>query len=214
MQFYLRPTFVLLIAATLMQVIQMIDAACQTVVTRKEFRDLTSTERTKWLNAVVKLFKSPTWGELSKLHVTYSVYGHNTPALLPWHRQLLMQYQQALNKIDPDVVIPYWDSSLDSQAPASSVIWDYIGKSSGGGCVPNGPFANYTLAYPNNACLKRDFNPSGQGMSTLTTSEALGTLVRSETDYATFESKIEYGMVCYFLLALFLQETDHSIETQ
>jgi len=173
---------------------QAANAACDRVVVRKEFRDLSSQERTAFMNALVKVFKSSAWTSLSQTHVNNAHSAHNSPVLLPWHRQFVQQLQQELWKHDASVVMPYWDSSLDSQNPASSVIFNYFGSSKQNDCVPDGPFANYKLAFPNNRCLVRGFNPTGVGMSTFVTSEALGQLVRTESDYSDFESAIEYGM--------------------
>ena len=34
---------------------------------------------------------------------------HDNPAFLPWHRQFLLEFEQALQTVDPSVTIPYWD---------------------------------------------------------------------------------------------------------
>ena len=56
-------------------------------------------------------------------------WGHVDSVFLPWHRELLFQFEQLLQSIDPTVTIPYWDwtreqSSSDSGFPFKH---DFIG---------------------------------------------------------------------------------------
>jgi hypothetical protein len=119
---------------------------------------------------------------------------HNHPAFLPWHRSFLLDFQDLVHTIDKTVTVPYYDFSIDSQAPANAVIWKYFGSSVKNGCVPDGPFAGANkCSYPNNHCLARGFDPSGAGMSTLTTTETLGQITRNSANYTVLEEAIEYG---------------------
>jgi tyrosinase len=36
-------------------------------------------------------------------------WGHSGSVFLPWHRELLYQFEQLLQSVDPSVTIPYWD---------------------------------------------------------------------------------------------------------
>src|SRR5262249_16041518 len=69
---------------------------------------------------------------------------HAGPAFLAWHREFLLQFEQALQQVNPNVTIPYWDFTVDN-SPSSS-IWST--KLMGGDGDPNdnwvvktGPFA-------------------------------------------------------------------------
>jgi tyrosinase len=72
---------------------------------------------------------------------------HNGPAFFPWHRQFLINFEQALQKVsgNPLLGLPYWDWSVD-RSPNSS-IWGSSGFLGGNGDpgnnyqVPSGPFA-------------------------------------------------------------------------
>ncbi|MEM6452395.1 MAG: tyrosinase family protein [Cyanobacteria bacterium P01_D01_bin.105] len=56
---------------------------------------------------------------------------HSYPAFLPWHRQFLLDFEQALQTVDPNVTIPYWDWT---DAKALNVILqdDFLGPTGEG----------------------------------------------------------------------------------
>ncbi len=43
-------------------------------------------------------------------------WGHSDSVFLPWHRELLYQFEQLLQSIDATVTIPYWDWTRDQSA--------------------------------------------------------------------------------------------------
>lgn len=82
---------------------------------------------------------------------------HSYPAFLPWHRQFLREFEQALQTVDPNVTLPYWDWT-DPQALAVMLQDDLMGGSGqgttvdipglgafAGGEVKSGPFADWEL---------------------------------------------------------------------
>ncbi len=72
---------------------------------------------------------------------------HRGPAFLPWHRFMLVLFEQQLQRIldNPEFALPYWDWAADGQLSTSqqtqAAIWqaECIGNS--GAPVANGPFA-------------------------------------------------------------------------
>lgn len=71
---------------------------------------------------------------------------HWGPAFLPWHREFLRQFENALQNIDNKVTLPYWDSTLDHGLPnpSDSIIWTEKFFGNGNGYVKTGPFKDWT----------------------------------------------------------------------
>lgn len=90
---------------------------------RKNQKDLTPQEWDKFINAV-KLLKAPgaafpNYNDLAKCHQTSMHHtGHQFPYFLTWHREYLQKFEDRLRKIDPTIIIPYWDWTVDRQIPA------------------------------------------------------------------------------------------------
>ncbi|MEU3395507.1 tyrosinase family protein [Streptomyces filamentosus] len=121
------------------------------VYTRKNQRDLTTTERRRFVAAVLELKRRGEYDEFVRTHIDYYTAdgggrlrtAHMTPSFLPWHRKFLLEFERALRRIDATVTVPYWDWTRDN-SPASS-LWaeDFLG---GNGRrsdlqVTTGPFA-------------------------------------------------------------------------
>ncbi|MEM6452141.1 MAG: tyrosinase family protein [Cyanobacteria bacterium P01_D01_bin.105] len=82
---------------------------------------------------------------------------HSYPAFLPWHRQFLLDFEQALQAVDASVTIPYWDWS-DPDTLDVMLQEDFLGTTGEGtfvevldqgrfegGEVKNGTFAKWQL---------------------------------------------------------------------
>lgn len=86
---------------------------------------------------------------------------HRGPAFLPWHRASLLEFEAALQSVDPLVQgLPYWswqdEASLNGGDPRRSKLWtaDYVGTdgdSTRGNRVLNGPFANWVAQIYNSS---------------------------------------------------------------
>ncbi|KAL7273540.1 hypothetical protein RUND412_003605 [Rhizina undulata] len=125
------------------------------------------------------------------LHKVATPYVHLAGQFLPWHRYLLWVYENTLrNECNYTGAQPYWDVPRDSAALSlpSSPIWDpetgfggdgeyipglinpvdpKIPPGTGGGCIKDGPFKNWTLHLGLNTtlirddhCLRRNMNPT------------------------------------------------------
>nr|WP_223198436.1 tyrosinase family protein [Solihabitans fulvus] len=76
--------------------------------------------------------------------------GHRAPSFLPWHRQFLLEFERALQKVDASVSLPYWDWTADNSTSASLWADDFLGGDGqpGDGQVTTGPFAGSTGNWP------------------------------------------------------------------
>jgi tyrosinase len=147
---------------------------------RKNLVNLTAEEKAAFVNAVSglkNLYREDSqisiYDEFVSLHVGVMGFmnelgggtgpaagansAHLLPAFLPWHREYLNRFENALQTIDPSVTIPYWDWT-NPQALDVMFQDDFLGsRGTGttieipgrgifeGGIVQSGPFANWVL---------------------------------------------------------------------
>ncbi|ORX93111.1 Di-copper centre-containing protein [Basidiobolus meristosporus CBS 931.73] len=177
---------------------------CSNIAVRKEIRELSVQERLDFINAVLAINianqtqerdQLSTYATLSQIHVDYFSEAHGTAAFFPWHRKYLRDFEMELQKVNPNVVIPYWDWSLDSQNPAGSEVFtaSFFGGNGGGNnsCVSTGPFRNWEVQIPFRHCLQRRFNRGGGRISPFYSPEALAAIVRNSKNYADLADQIE-----------------------
>nr|KAI8748318.1 TYRosinase family member (tyr-3) [Biomphalaria glabrata] len=120
---------------------------------RKEYRMLTTEERTRYHNAVVALKRDTSvrpnkFDAIANIHTGQTnLIAHGGAGFLGWHRIFLLIYETALRQVDPRICLPYWDSSLEGQLarPLESSLWtpDFFGTPRGP--VVDGPFAGWRL---------------------------------------------------------------------
>jgi hypothetical protein len=146
---------------------------------RKNVKNLTTAEKTAFVNAVLTLKAKPSmlhpgqqgrYDDYVEIHMNAMMaqignlgdpnfvpgWAHDGPAFFPWHRELLLQLENDLQAVsnDPTVTIPYWDWPDPASWPFTD---DFLG---GDGVGPNmqvqtGPFAfsapaNWTLIQKDN----------------------------------------------------------------
>ncbi|KAL1925844.1 uncharacterized protein VTP21DRAFT_727 [Calcarisporiella thermophila] len=132
------------------QLISFVNADCANPTVRKEIRQFTDQERIEFIDAVKQLnqgVRPSRYDLLSRLHQEAREQAHNQPQFLPWHRAFLREFEKALQSVNPNVVFPYWNWSVDHLNPVSSPVFsgDWCGGS--GSCVSTGPFANWQVTY-------------------------------------------------------------------
>lgn len=121
-------------------------------------RHLTSSQRSRFVEAVVELKRAGRYEKYVRLHAKYFAadgetglrMAHMAPTFFPWHRQFLLVFERELQSLDPTVTVPYWDWTADRSA--SSALWgdDFMGGNGrdSDGQVMTGPFAYRTGNWP------------------------------------------------------------------
>jgi tyrosinase len=76
--------------------------------------------------------------------------GHGAPSALPWHRRYLLDFERALQSVNPRVTLPYWDWTRDRGPGASLWAPGFMGGDgrAADGQVMDGPFAHSTGDWP------------------------------------------------------------------
>lgn len=177
--------------------------------TRKNQRNLTRTEKKRLVAALLELKRSGRYDEFVRMHGQYYVSdaedgrraAHMTPSFFPWHRRFLLEFERALQAVDPGVSIPYWDWTTDN-TPASS-LWaeDFLGGNgrSGDRQVMTGPFAYANGNWKINAritdgtFLTRNFGRPSHPVSLPTKADVDRALRRPVYDAAPWDSTVRTG---------------------
>ncbi|WNI26728.1 tyrosinase family protein [Streptomyces sp. ITFR-16] len=121
------------------------------VYTRSNQRSLTKAQKRRFVDAVLTLKRKGRYDEFVRTHIEFYQgdgdsglrVAHMAPSFFPWHRKFLLEFEQALQQVDPAVSVPYWDWTVD-RTPAAS-LWgeDFLGGDGQGSDrkVTTGPFA-------------------------------------------------------------------------
>ncbi|WP_329022804.1 tyrosinase family protein [Streptomyces sp. NBC_00690] len=177
--------------------------------TRKNQRNLTRTEKRRLVDALLALKRSGRYDEFVRMHGDFYVTdaeeapraAHMTPSFFPWHRAFLLDFERALQKVDADVTIPYWDWTVDN-SPASS-LWadDFLGGTGrvGDRQVMTGPFAYGNGNWPINSrvtdgrYLTRNLGRPSDPVTLPTKQDVADALKESVYDEAPWDSTVSSG---------------------
>lgn len=122
---------------------------------RKNYRDLTPTERDRFVQALYHVKAAGIVDQFSSEHEAHFSHGiHSTSHFLPWHREFIRRFEDALRTYHPAVTLPYWNSIVD-QSP-SDPLWDNaflgqfdpawgLGRALGSATLPNEAQLNAAL---------------------------------------------------------------------
>jgi tyrosinase len=122
---------------------------------RRDAKSLSAAERRRLVEAIKATKQIPSSIDPSDnaydyfVRIHFAAYyddlmpAHMAPAFGPWHRWFMLLFEQELQRIDPQITIPYWDWTADQGTNA--YIWsdDFMGGEgdpSDRWIVKNGPF--------------------------------------------------------------------------
>ncbi|WP_199443468.1 tyrosinase family protein [Umezawaea beigongshangensis] len=175
--------------------------------TRKNAAALTAAEKSNFV-AAVKALKAQTTGRnydwFVRVHMNYfgTVDGHNyahmSPSFLPWHRQFLLELENALKGFNPAVDLPYWNWTANRSTTGAPFTSDFMGGngSGGNGSVTSGPFAGaanwrINVSATSSTSLRRAMAQRG---SLPTASDVDGVMSVSTYDVSPWSSASRSGM--------------------
>jgi tyrosinase len=138
---------------------------------RMNVKTLSTNEKDKFVNAVLALKSKPSvlhpgdptlsrYDDYPEVHMNAMMadpgWAHRRPAFFPWHRVMLLAFENDLVDADPSVTIPYWDWSDAASNPLKPGFLGGDGDPSDSDKVKTGPFAHDG---PNAWTLKVTDNP-------------------------------------------------------
>ncbi|MFJ8051103.1 tyrosinase family protein [Streptomyces luteogriseus] len=119
--------------------------------TRKDVSTLTSTEKRRFVKAMLEVKRRGEYDEFVRTHIEYYTSdgedglrtAHMAPSFLPWHRQFLLDLEKALRRVDASVSVPYWDWTRDRTTTSAPWTADLLGGTGrrSDRRVMTGPFA-------------------------------------------------------------------------
>ncbi|KAJ9055886.1 hypothetical protein DSO57_1038687 [Entomophthora muscae] len=179
----------------------VIGSKCAKPALRREIREISRNEVQELTDTINALHNEEDKAGISTLEKFTKIHSDNvkslffTPTFLPWHRVFLRNFERELQRINPKVVLPYWDWSLDAQAPRNSSVltpglFGSSGDSSKDYCVVDGPFANWRMKYPSPHCLRRSFDEEQKPLE-LTPPKSFAAAL-AETKFSAFSKNVEF----------------------
>jgi tyrosinase len=166
---------------------------------RKEIHAMTVEQRTLFTQTYRQAWDAPESGlkDCADNYLTNFSRGlHNNGAFLPWHRGYLLQVENRLREISPNITIPYWDWSRSPRISQDS-IWgaepgQFSGNGGADGCVTDGPFGSESgFEMTNGGCLQRRIT-GGSAASATEVQNLLDRYPRA-SDYDLFRNRLEHG---------------------
>ncbi|KAJ3048146.1 hypothetical protein HK097_010845 [Rhizophlyctis rosea] len=141
--------------------------------TRYEWRELSAAKQKAFIDAVVCLKKRPSklknvgspnlYDDFVYVHWKAQNEAHGNAAFPPWHRVFLTAFEDALrSECKYTEALPYWDWSVDSQAPERSPVWKSFGGDGKGGKLADGPFAGWVGTFPTKHNVNRNFKTAAK----------------------------------------------------
>ncbi|EFO26758.1 hypothetical protein LOAG_01721 [Loa loa] len=136
---------------------------------RKEYRQLSTEERERFHSALDQLKQSGDYDQIAQWHSNPALSGgaHSGPAFLPWHREYIKRLEIALRLIDPDISLPYWDSTLENAIPESTdtILFskELMGENDKYGNIINGFISHWTT--PEGRHITRHLGQEGRPLN-------------------------------------------------
>ncbi len=167
---------------------------------RKNVKHLSNDEKNRFVNAVLALKSKPSvlhpgdanlsrYDDYPEIHMNAMMaspgWAHRRPAFFPWHRVMLLAFENDLVAADPSVTIPYWDWPDSASNPLTPGFLGGDGDPADSDKVKTGPFAHdganaWTLKVKDDSgdpdFLQRSFGTDPTAMTLPTSSDVFTAL--------------------------------------
>ncbi|WP_432041321.1 tyrosinase family protein [Streptomyces cadmiisoli] len=176
---------------------------------RKDASTLTTTERRRFVKALLEVKRSGEYEEFVRMHIAYFRAdgehrlraAHMAPSFLPWHRRFLLELEEALRRVDASVTLPYWDWTRERTTTSSPWTADLLGGTGrrSDRQVTTGPFAHregdWTLkeGVTDGAFLTRDLGRPGNPIDLPAGRDLEWALKEPVYDVAPWDSTVTRG---------------------
>ncbi|KAJ1800925.1 hypothetical protein LPJ59_000715 [Coemansia sp. RSA 2399] len=170
---------------------------CSSVVTRQEVRSLSSAQWTTTANVITQMNNNGWFAWFAYLHSLNFNIIHNCEMFFPFHRRFIRDFEEVGQRFDSSFVLPYWDEVRDYANPAGSAVLSsaYLGANgqSGTECVTGGVQAPWTMSYPSNHCLNRQYN-NGNSINAIYSPEYIQSVLTRSTEMSQLRPAIENSL--------------------
>lgn len=93
------------------------------MLVRKNYRDLSTVERDRFVQALHHVKSTGLVDQFANDHAAHFFHTiHRSSHFLPWHREFVRRFEDALQAFHPEITVPYWDSTVDTSP--SDPLWD------------------------------------------------------------------------------------------
>ena len=99
------------------------------VARRRNYRDLSQAKKNQLVDALIGLKADGTVSRFAAQHAfMFSAGIYHTSFFLPWNRRFIYLFEKELQRANPSITLPYWDSTVD-QSPGDP-LWaaDFMGQ--------------------------------------------------------------------------------------
>jgi tyrosinase len=177
--------------------------SCSIATLRKSLADIPPAELSRYVNAVNTLRNTRGTNDVSvfedfaQAHVNEVSNAHFGAYFLPWHRQMLYEFELALNRVappGPTISIPFWDwSVVNTNFKRDFDTWGKMGGAVQGQPIPNAPFARWSSRVTRRHNVIRGFTVGGRVPANefLSSPETINTVVSSGDAFAVMSNSLE-----------------------
>jgi tyrosinase len=168
---------------------------------RKNVRTMPQDELNRYTDAVNAMRNKAGTGGASVFENFAAVHADNVPQahrgayFLPWHRQMLHEFEVELNKVaspGPPLGVPYWDFTAYNTQFTVDPMWQRMGGADAFQPLPSAPFRAWSSRYNSNHAVTRGFTTGSGTSDTFVSSGNIANLVSGTSQsYATFNAYLE-----------------------